>query len=50
MDSGGVLAHSCEALFVKELCGLLASLEAASPGYDTDIACVFAGKEDREVS
>jgi hypothetical protein len=31
-DNGGVLAASSEAIFAKELCGLLASLEAASPG------------------
>jgi hypothetical protein len=43
-SSGGVLAYSSEALFGKELCGLLASLEAVSPGYGKDIACVFAGK------
>jgi hypothetical protein len=42
--SGGVLAHSSEAIFAKELCGLLASLEAASPRYGKDIVCVLAGK------
>jgi hypothetical protein len=31
--NGKVVAHSSEALFGKELCGLLASLEAASPGH-----------------
>jgi hypothetical protein len=41
---GGVLASSSDALFAKELCGLLASLEAASPGYGKDIACGLAGK------
>jgi hypothetical protein len=30
--SGEVLADSSKALFGTELCGLLASLEAASPG------------------
>jgi hypothetical protein len=44
MESGGVLEHSHEDLFGKELCGLIASLEMASPGYDKDIACVLAGK------
>jgi hypothetical protein len=44
-----VLAHSSEALFAKELCGLLASLEAASPGYGKDIACVLAGKASKEI-
>jgi hypothetical protein len=38
------LAHSSEALFGIELCGFLASLEAAIPGYGKDIACVLAGK------
>jgi hypothetical protein len=33
VDSGGVLAHSSETLFAKELCGLLACLEEVSPGY-----------------
>lgn len=44
LDSRGVLAASSDALFAKELCGLLASLEAACPGYGKDIACVLAGK------
>ena len=44
LDSGDVLAPSSEALFAKELCGLLACLEATSPGYGKDIACVLAGK------
>jgi hypothetical protein len=47
--SGPVLAHSSDALFAKELCGLLASLEAASPGYGKDIACVLAGKASKEI-
>jgi hypothetical protein len=42
--SGEVLARSSEALFGRELCGLLASLEATSPGYGKYIACVLAGK------
>jgi hypothetical protein len=41
---GGVLAHSSEALFAKDLCVLLASLEIFSSGYGNDIACVFAWK------
>jgi hypothetical protein len=48
VDSG-VLAHSSDALFAKELCGLLASLEAASPGYGKDIACVLAGKASDDI-
>jgi hypothetical protein len=49
MFSGEVLAHSSEALFGRELCGLLASLEAASPGYGKDIACVLAGKASEDM-
>jgi hypothetical protein len=45
----GVLAHSSDDLFTKELCGLLASLEAASPGYGKDIACVLAGKASDDI-
>jgi hypothetical protein len=48
-DNGGVLAASSEAIFAKELCGLLASLEAASPGYGKDIACVLAGKASEDI-
>jgi hypothetical protein len=41
-----VLAHSSEAaLFGTELCGL----EAASPGYGKDIACVLAGKASKDM-
>jgi hypothetical protein len=49
MVSREVLAHSSEALFGIELCGLLASLEAASPEYDKDIACVLAGKAPEDM-
>jgi hypothetical protein len=49
MVSGEVMAHSSEALFGTELCGLLASLEAASPGYGKDIACVLAGKASEDL-
>jgi hypothetical protein len=48
VDSGGVLTHSSEALFAKELCGLLACLEAVNPGYGKDIACVLAGKASED--
>jgi hypothetical protein len=48
-DNGGVLAPSSNAIFAKELCGLLASLEAASPGYGKDIACVLAGKASEDI-
>jgi hypothetical protein len=44
-----VLEHSFEALFGSELCSLLASLEAASPGYGKDIACVLAGKASEDM-
>jgi hypothetical protein len=47
--SGGVLAHSSEALFGTKLCGLIASLEAASPGCGKDIACVLAGKASEDM-
>jgi hypothetical protein len=47
--SGEVLEHSSEALFGSELCSLLASLEAASPGYGKDIACVLAGKASEDM-
>jgi hypothetical protein len=47
--SGGVFAHSSEALFAKELCGLLTSLDTASPGYGKDIACVLEGKTSKEI-
>jgi hypothetical protein len=49
LDSGEVLAPNSDALFAKELCGLLASLEAASPGYGKDIACVLAGKASEDL-
>jgi hypothetical protein len=35
--SGAIVEHSSDAIFAKELCGLLASLEAVSPGYGKDI-------------
>jgi hypothetical protein len=47
--SGEVLARSSEALFGRELCGLLASLDATSPGYGKDIACVLEGKASEEI-
>jgi hypothetical protein len=49
VDSGGVLAPNFEALFGKELYDLLVSLEAASPGYGMDIACVLAGKASEDI-
>jgi hypothetical protein len=47
--NSGVLARNSEALFAKELYGLLASLEAASPGYGKDIACVLEGKASEDI-
>jgi hypothetical protein len=47
--SGEVLAHSSESLFGTELSGLLASLEAVSPGYGKDIACVLAAKASEDM-
>jgi hypothetical protein len=43
------LTHSFEDLFDKELCGLLASLEAGSSRYAKDIACVLAGKASKDI-
>jgi hypothetical protein len=40
--TGEVLTVEADALFAAELCGLLASLEAVSPRYGMDIACVLA--------
>jgi hypothetical protein len=47
--SGEVLPHNSEALFGLEICGLIASLEAVSPGYGKDIACVLAGKASEDM-
>ena len=41
-DREGMLARIDEAVFAKKLCGLLASLEAASLGSGTEIACLLA--------
>jgi hypothetical protein len=49
IDSGGVLPPNSEALFGKELCDLLVSLEVASPGYGMEIACVLAGKASEDI-
>jgi hypothetical protein len=48
VDSG-VSTHNAEALFARELSGLLASLEAACPGYGKDIDCVLAGKASDDI-
>jgi hypothetical protein len=42
--SGAVLARSSDALFAKELYGLLTTLEAVSPRYGKNIACVLVGQ------
>jgi hypothetical protein len=47
--SGAIVEHSSDALFAKELCGLLASLEAVSPGYGKDIDCVLAGQASEDL-
>jgi hypothetical protein len=47
VDTGGVLAPNSKALFRKELCDLLVSLEAANLGYGKDIACVLMGKASK---
>jgi hypothetical protein len=49
VESGGVLAPNSEALFGKELCDLLVSLEAASPGYGMEIASVLARKASEAI-
>ena len=43
------MASNSEALLANELYGLLACLEATSPGYGKDIACVLAGKASKDV-
>jgi hypothetical protein len=43
------LAHSFEALFAKELCVLLTSLEIFSSGYGNDIVYVFAWKASEDI-
>jgi hypothetical protein len=47
--TGEVSADKADALFAAELCGLLASLEAVSPGYGKDIACVLAGEASEDM-
>jgi hypothetical protein len=49
VDKAGVLAPNSKALVAKELSDLLVSLEAASPGYGMEIACVLAGKASKEL-
>jgi hypothetical protein len=49
IDEVGVLAPNSEALFGKEICDLLVSLETASPGFGKEIVCVLAGKASKEV-
>jgi hypothetical protein len=49
VDTGGLLAPNFEAYFGKELCDLLVGLEAASPGYGKEIACVLAGKASKSL-
>jgi hypothetical protein len=49
VDSGDVLGPNSETLFGKELFDLLVSLEAASPEYGIDIACVLAGKTSEDI-
>jgi hypothetical protein len=42
LDEEGVLAPNSKALFGRELCNLLVSLDAVSPGYGEEIAYVLA--------
>jgi hypothetical protein len=44
-----VLSPNIEALFGKEFCNLLDSLEAASPGYGKEIACVLTGRTSKSL-
>jgi hypothetical protein len=44
-----VLTYSSEALFGTKLCGLLVSLEVASPRYGKNIACVLARKSSKDM-
>jgi hypothetical protein len=44
VNEAATLAPNSDELFVKELCDLLASLEAASPGSGKAIACLLAEK------
>jgi hypothetical protein len=48
--SGGLLVHSSEALFAKELYILLSSLETASPEYGNNIACILAGNASENIT
>jgi hypothetical protein len=49
MVTGDVSVDKADALFVAELSGLLSSLEAVSPGYGKDIACVLAGEASEDM-
>jgi hypothetical protein len=49
VDTEGVLAPNSEAFFGKEIYDLLVSLEAASPGYGKEVACVLAGKASKSL-
>ena len=43
-----VLAPCYDALFAKELCSLLSSLEAASPGSGKAVACILTEKFNKD--
>jgi hypothetical protein len=47
VDTEGVLAPNSKAFFGKEIYDLLVSLEAASPGYGKEVACILAGKASK---
>jgi hypothetical protein len=49
ITKAGALAPEADALFAKELGDLLVSLEAASPGYGKEIACVLAGNASEDM-
>jgi hypothetical protein len=49
VDSGGVLAPNSEALFGKEICDLLVSLEAVSTDYGKEIASILARNASNDI-
>lgn len=44
----GAMAPSPDALFAKELCNLLSSLEADSPESGKAVACILTGKVNKD--
>ena len=50
VDKASVSTTNSEALFAKEIYGLLASLEVASPGFGNVIACILRTRLQRAKS